>query len=250
MRSTLRCSCRCPTEGTRTRDPSSGREKLCVSRWETPNHPQSQAGAEGSLITLPRTRPQPPNIQINWLCTPPEAHPAPCDEVHIEPYARHLGGGCGYSAWPADAGPGNSKSIASAPVRITRQSSCLLTVSGAGIRMSDMRLMNVWRSSGSPLLADPGSPAHWSECWAHVVSVCGHADAGREDEAVILPSRACGQPVLLRLRLLNPQRPDGDVLKLQVVAGGRAVSGSAAALRSLHLPVRQLGDLFEFSNKP
>jgi len=104
--------------------------------------------------------------------------------------------------------------------------------------------------SGSPLLADPGSPAHWSECWAHVVSVCGHADAGREDEAVILPSRACGQAVLLRLLLLNPQRPDGDVLKLQVVAGGRAVSGSAAALRSLHLPVRQLGDLFEFSNKP
>jgi hypothetical protein len=82
-----------------------------------------------------------------------------------------------------------------------------------------------------------------------LVSVCRRAEAGREDEAVLLPSRACGQAVLLRLRLLDPQRLDGDLRKLQVVAGGQAVSGSDAALRSLQLPARHLGDLFEFSNK-
>jgi len=53
----------------------------------------------------------------------------------------------------------------------------------------------------------------------------------------------------LRLRLLDPQRLDADLRKLQVVAAGQAVSGSAAALRSLQLPARQFGDLFEFSNK-
>jgi hypothetical protein len=42
--------------------------------------------------------------------------------------------------------------------------------------------------AGSPILADPGSPAHGSECSVHVVSVCRHANAGREDDAVLLPS--------------------------------------------------------------
>src|SRR6266481_2159296 len=56
-----------------------------------------------------------------------------------------------------------------------------------------------------------------------------------------LAIRACGQAVLLRLLLLDPQRLDADLRKLQVVAGGQAVSGSAAALRSLQLPARQFG---------
>jgi len=38
---------------------------------------------------------------------------------------RHLGGGGGYLGWSGAAHPGNSRSMACAPVRITGHSSCL-----------------------------------------------------------------------------------------------------------------------------
>ena len=65
-------------------------------------------------------------------------------------------------------------------------------------------------------------------------------------------SGPCRSPLActsIGVRRLDPQRLDGDLRKLLVVAGGQAVSGSGAALRSLQLPARHLGDLFEFSNK-